>query len=349
MKKLSFFNKLVFFVNIVIAVLTFLAYLLPFLAPSFFPFLSVLTLVLPLFLIVNAFFFVYWLLQFKRQMLFSGLVLLMGITFITKFYKFSTTAEIADSEKDFIVMTYNVRLFNLFKWIPDDAIPEQIQTFINNKNPDILCIQEYSESAKVNFRVYKHHYILMQGNKIKTGQAIFSKYKIVNKGNLVFPDSKSSVIFADVLMGNDTLRIYNMHLQSVKITSDVNEIQENVEAIDQNKSVSIFKRISLAFKKQQLQAEIIKNHKLQCRYPIIICGDMNNSAFSYVYRNIKGNLNDSFEEAGIGFGETYNFKYYPARIDYILTDKSLKIKSSTHFSSFKKSDHYPVVSEMSLN
>ncbi len=348
MKKLSSFNKVVFFLNIVLTVLTFLAYILPFLAPTFFPLLSVLTLILPLFLILNALFFIYWLLQLKRIMMYSGIVLLLGITFITKFYKF-TALNLPPEENDFVVMSYNVRLFNLFDWIPRAEVSKDIHNFINEQNPDILCIQEYSETAKVDLRVYKHKFISMQGNQIKSGQAIFSKYKIVNKGTVAFPDADNSVIFTDIIKNTDTIRVYNIHLRSVKITPDVNEIQQNVEVIDQNKSKDIFKRISLAFKKQQLQAEIIKAHKLQCHYPILICGDMNNSAFSYVYRNIKGNLNDSFEEAGKGFGETYNFKYYPARIDYILTDKSLKIKSFTNFSKFKNSDHYPIVARMILN
>ena len=347
MKKLSLFNKIVFFFNIVLAVVTFLAYLLPFLAPTFFPFLSVLTLILPIFLVLNALFFTYWLIQVKRQMLFSAVVLILGITFITKFYKFSSI-DLPSDEKDFIVMSYNVRLFNLFNWIPYKNVPVEIKTFINKHNPDILCIQEYSENAKVNLRVYKHKYIYITGNLIKSGQAIFSKYKIINSGNLKFPNSDGSVIYADILKGKDTIRIYNMHLQSVNITPDVNEIQENMEVIDQNKSKHIFKRISLAFTKQQLQSEIIKSHKATCKYRIIICGDMNNSAFSYVYRNVKGNLNDTFEEAGKGFGETYNFKYYPSRIDFILSDKSIKVKSFSNFSAFKNSDHYPIVTRLSL-
>ena len=104
MKKLSVFNKLIYLLNIVVAVLTFLAYILPFLAPTFFPFLSVLTLILPLFLVLNALFFIFWLIQFKRQMLFSGLVLLLGITFITKFYKFSSI-DLPRQEQDFVLMS----------------------------------------------------------------------------------------------------------------------------------------------------------------------------------------------------------------------------------------------------
>ena len=73
---------------------------------------------------------------------------------------------------------------------------------------------------------------------------------------------------------------------------------------------------------------------------------MNNSAFSYVYRSIKGGLNDCFEEAGKGFGKTYNFKYYPARIDYIFADRKFKVKAFKNYSEFKNSDHFPVVTRI---
>ena len=131
MKKLSWFNKVVFGFNIVITVLTFVAYVLPFLAPKMFPLLSVLTLILPLFLILNASFFTYWLLQLKRQVILSGLVLLLGITFINKFYKFSSN-DIEREEKDFTVMSYNVRLFNLFDWIPNTNVGISANEMSNN-------------------------------------------------------------------------------------------------------------------------------------------------------------------------------------------------------------------------
>lgn len=348
MKKLSGFNKVIFFFNIVLTVLTFVAYVLPFLAPKLFPLLSVLTLVLPFFLLLNGLFFLYWLLQIKRQMILSGIVLLLGITFINKFYKFSSN-ELPKEEGDFVVMSYNVRLFNLFQWLPKEGVGDEVLAFINEKNPDILCIQEFSESAKIDLRVYKYKYIHMQGNQIKTGQAIFSKFPIINEGIIELPKSDNSVVFADIRKGKDTIRVYNMHLQSIKITPDVNEIQDNVEAINQQKSQMVFKRISSAFEKQQSQAELLMNHKNDCDHPVIICGDMNNSAFSYVYRSIKGNLNDCFEEAGVGFGQTYNFKYYPARIDYIFVDKRLKVKSFTNFSRFVNSDHYPVLTRLKLD
>jgi endonuclease/exonuclease/phosphatase family metal-dependent hydrolase len=347
MKNLSWFNKGMFLLNIVLTVVTFSAYLLPFLAPKAFPLLSVLTLFMPLFFVFNALFFFYWGFQFKKRMILSGLVLLMGITFINKFYKFSAK-EFPESEKNFTVMSYNVRLFNVFKWIDRDDVPSQIVNFINDKNPDILCIQEYSTSADIDLKVYPHKYILMAGDQIKTGQAIFSKFPIINEGNIVFPNSNNNVIFADIKKGKETIRVYNMHLQSIKISPDVTEINDDINVMNQSKSQKLLKRISKAFKQQQQQAELFKEHKNYCSYPLIVCGDMNNSAFSYVYRNIKGKLRDSFEEAGKGFGATYKFRYYPARIDYIFADEKMKVKKFESFSDFENSDHYPIMTQLSF-
>ncbi|KAF2330309.1 endonuclease/exonuclease/phosphatase family protein [Flavobacterium daemonense] len=337
-----------FLLNIVLTVLTFSVYILPFLAPKSFPLLSVLTLFMPAFFVANGLFFVYWAIQFKKRMILSGLVLLMGITFISKFYKFSAKEYVKD-ERDFSIMSYNVRLFNVFKWLDRDDIPENIKAFIDEKDPDILCIQEYSNSAHLDLKVYPHRYIFIDGNQIKTGQAIFSKFPIIDEGNIIFPKSDNNVVYADIKRGKDIIRVYNMHLQSIKISPDVSKISNDIDSVNQKKSQLIYTRISKGFRQQQEQAEIFKEHIKKCKYPIIICGDMNNSPFSYVYRNIKGKLKDAFEEAGEGFGATYKFKYYPARIDYIFTDTKMKVKQFESFPDFENSDHYPIMTRVSID
>ena len=75
---------------------------------------------------------------------------------------------------------------------------------------------------------------------------------------------------------------------------------------------------------------------------------MNNSAFSFVYRSIRGDLNDTFEEAGSGFGKSYNFNYYPARIDYIFADKKMKVKKFENFPDFVNSDHFPIMTRLAI-
>ncbi|GAW88790.1 hypothetical protein FPS14_contig00010-0045 [Flavobacterium psychrophilum] len=99
-------------------------------------------------------------------MILSGLVLILGITFINKFYKFSAK-DLEASDKDFVVMSYNVRLLNLFNWIPRDNVAQDILHFVNENNPDLLCIQEYSTSAKIDLKIYPYSSIVMKGKKLE--------------------------------------------------------------------------------------------------------------------------------------------------------------------------------------
>src|SRR5690554_6795948 len=340
MKKLNWFNKTAYFLNIVLIILTLAGYLLSSMAPKLFPFLSVLTLILPTLLILNLFFVGYWAVQLKRQAFLSAIVFLIGFTFFTKFYKFSSkNVEVVDS--DFTVLSYNVRLFNLFDWIPGENVTDNIKKFIEEQNPDIICFQEYSKSADYELDDYKFRHIIMHGNKIKTGQAIFSKYRIIDEGEIALPSSDNNVVYADIVKDEDTIRVYSIHLQSVNISPDINEI-------DESKSKMIFNRLSEAFKAQQIHSELIQSHMNDFTGHKIVCGDMNNTAFSYVYKNIKGTMNDAFVEAGKGFGQTYNYQYYPARIDYILVDDVFEVKEFKTFNDFKNSDHFPIMARLNM-
>ena len=64
----------------------------------------------------------------------------------------------------------------------------------------------------------------------------------------------------------------------------------------------------------------------------------------YVYKILRGNMLDSFEVAGNGFGSTFAIDYFPLRIDFILSDPSFKILEHTNFT-FPYSDHYPISSK----
>jgi hypothetical protein len=61
----------------------------------------------------------------------------------------------------------------------------------------------------------------------------------------VFPNSNNNVIYADIKKGKDIIRVYNMHLQSIKISPDVDEINDNIEVINKSKSQMLYKRIKL--------------------------------------------------------------------------------------------------------
>jgi endonuclease/exonuclease/phosphatase family metal-dependent hydrolase len=243
-------------------------------------------------------------------------------------------------DKDNIaVMNYNVRLFNLFKWIPEEDIPQKIEAFINEKKPDIISMQEYRHDEHMNLKDY-FKFEELSGKKVKNGQAIYSKFPIVNSGSIEFPNTYNNAIFVDIVKGKDTIRVYNVHLQSLKIDA-------NKDPLKNETSENLFKRVGNTFRMQQSQAELFLAHKAKCPYKMIVCGDFNNTAYSYVYKEIKGNLHDAFEEAGNGFGRSFNFKFFPVRIDFILVDDHFDINGFKTFD-VKLSDHYPVMSRVKI-
>ena len=80
-----------------------------------------------------------------------------------------------------------------------------------------------------------------------------------------------------MVKGTDTIRIYNVHLQSSGINADV-------EKLNKEESERLFKRVVKTFKAQQSQAELFIDHKKKSPYKMIVCGDFNNTPYSYVYR-----------------------------------------------------------------
>jgi len=340
MKKLNAIDKIIFFFNSLIATMLLLSYLLQYVEPKHFAYLSVLSLAVPLLIILNILFVIYWLLKVKKQLILSLLVLIIGYSHVLSLYKFSSSKNI-DNENNISIMNYNVRLFNLYDWIPEKDIETQIVSIIKDEQPDIVSFQEYYKHDNVDLSFYKYKYENLSGLKVENGQAIFSKYPIVDSGSIDFPDTENNAIFADVVKGIDTIRIYNVHLQSSGISTDVNKLKtENSERL--------FKRVVKTFKKQQSQAELFLSHKNKSPYKVIVCGDFNNTPYSYVYRKIKGEFIDAFEEAGNGFGRTFDFKYFPVRIDFILVDESFSVNGFKSFSE-KLSDHFPILTRVSLH
>jgi endonuclease/exonuclease/phosphatase family metal-dependent hydrolase len=341
MKKLKFRDKIIFVINSLVAFLLLISYILPYVPPKNFATLSVLSLGVPLLIILNILFFAYWLLRIKKQLLLSLFVLLLGWNYINSMYKFSSSKNVVD-ENNISVMSFNVRLFNRFEWLPSKTVKEDIVEFIKTEQPDILCLQEYRTGNPIIFDGYYNFNALPVDRTIRWGQVIYSKYPIINSGSLEFPNTFNNGIFVDIVKQKDTLRVYTLHLQSSGIRTDV-------ENLNKETSEHLFKQVGSTFKAQQEQVELFLKHKSKCKYKTIVTGDFNNTAYSYIYKEVKGDdLIDAFEEAGNGFGKTYDFKYFPLRIDFILTDESFIVNGFKTYD-VKLSDHYPIKAILKLH
>ena len=243
MKNLSLLEKFLFLINSFSAFLFLVSIIIPYMKPSIFSQFSIVSLFSPVIIIINILFLFFWIAKLKKQFLLSLIVLIIGMDSLRSFVNFSDNSKFMGDSKISII-SYNVRLFNIYKWIKDDKITLKIRDFLQEKSPDIICLQEY-QNFEFKLDDYPYVYEKLRGNNLRYGQAIFSKHPIVSKGSVNFNSLSNNAIFADIKIQNDTVRIYNIHLQSFSFEKS-NEMIE----INQN-NVKVIDDISNTFIKQQ--------------------------------------------------------------------------------------------------
>lgn len=334
MKKKSLFDKLFFLINSLVATLLLLSFLLPYISPKSFSLFAVISLFVPVLFIGNLLFLLFWILKLKKQVALSAIVLIIGWFSSSPFYEFSDAKDVQNDELK--VMSYNVRMFNYYKWSSDTELAQKTFDFISEKSPDILVLQEFYQSPKISF-TYPYQFIKTKSKKSKFGLAIYSKYKIINSGSLDFKNSANNIIFTDIVKNEDTLRVYNIHLESLKINPDK-------EYFGEEDNQKLLGRLQTTFKKQAIQTEQFLAHEQGWKGKKIILGDFNNTAYSWVYRKIKSTKKDAFIEAGKGFGKTFNYSF-PMRIDFILTSTDIEVNQFKTFNK-KYSDHFPILARI---
>ena len=322
-----------------------LAWLNKYVDPRTVWFISLFGLVFPYLFIINLAFVIGWLVFLDRRIFLSLFVIIISWSQIFYWIPFTNNKlEITDEETEIKVMTYNVRLFNRYQlWIKRHGVPNEIDTLIKRNLPDILCFQEYELNRDYYTKTFPYYFSLPEFKENpKSHSAIFSKFPLLNKGIVEFPESLQYAMYADVVLPSDTIRLYNIHLQSFKISDYNYQWNESKEWV---KYVLISLR--LGFKKQGKQIYLIKNHIKKSPYPVLICADLNSTSFSYPYGQLTDKFQDSFIERGSGIGTTCHFNHIPFRIDFILADSSFVI-SSHRVIRRPLSDHYPVISSLLL-
>jgi endonuclease/exonuclease/phosphatase family metal-dependent hydrolase len=355
MRKLT--NIVLLFFTIISGVSLLLAYLSTFIKPTVFWFLGIIGLAYPLLLLINIFFLVYWIVRWKWNFLIPFFAILIGISHLSSFFQFPFGKNKTVQENDIKIISYNVNLFQLHTWAQDPPTHTDIFKFLKNENADIICLQEFyvlnnkftEKDARATLNSNLHIGYIVTKNNSAYGLATYSRFPIVRKGVIKFDDSANSCIYTDLLVDNDTIRVYNNHLQSLRLKErNLNfllnqNFRKDAQTMDEIKDISF--RYRDALQKRAKQVEIVTSHILNSPYPVIVCGDFNDSPTSYNYRQMIRNLNDAFVEAGKGVGHTYKGLVPSFRIDYILY--SPVFNASSYYSPrLYYSDHYPVVATL---
>jgi endonuclease/exonuclease/phosphatase family metal-dependent hydrolase len=324
--------------------------------------LAFMGLIFPILLIVQFFFIILFLLLRSKAVFIPVILVLVCWTPVTHTLRFNPEKkDTTTAEGNVRIMTYNVRLLDFFNWSGQKNTTNGIFETIRKYDPDILCLQEMviQETGRFSLsrireelNVLPHEYVeynFVAPNR-KHGMAIFSRYPVISSWSEHFPGTHNMVMYADLAVGQDTVRIFNNHLESIHFERDEFQIIDNKSdesRITREKISVIFERMKTAYKRRAIQAEMVHQKIKESPHPLIVCGDFNDTPVSYAVNKVRNGLYDSFRSGGSGMGFTFPNLILPMRIDYILHDKSI-VSTSFQTGKEKLSDHRPVVASLKL-
>jgi endonuclease/exonuclease/phosphatase family metal-dependent hydrolase len=363
-RKLSLLNKFVLWFNYFAVVALLISLVAKYFSPQLFWIIAFFGLAFPYLILLNTLFAIYWIIQFRRIALISICAILLSFFTLNKYVQFSLGNK--TSNKQIKVTSYNSMLFDLYNWSKNKKSRQHILSSLQETNPDILCLQEFYNSNSpdglhnidtvinaLNTKYSHVEYTSIAYGHNHFGIATFSKYPIINKGKIVFNTKSNNIcIYTDLLINSDTVRVYNMHLQSISFTKKdykfIGDVQDSTDAQDEyENSKNILRRLKRAFVKRAYQAEQVAASVKTCQYNIILCGDFNDTPASFAYRKISEGLKDAFVEKGKGLGVTYAGKFPQFRIDYILHSKEFKCYDFER-SEETYTDHYPITAYLNF-
>lgn len=371
----SFFRRFTKRVFIVVNIVTALLFLLGsygyLFNPKYFWPVGFLTLTAFYFLLILLAFIFFWLFVKPVLAFISVVTILLAYKPITNIIplRLSYTFNKQKQQKDIRLMTWNVAQFNVMDDKIHPAVKKQMFELINEYEPDIACFQEMvaeDSTVKMHGHIddfleklhYKNYFYSYNSKEDFWGYAhfgiiIFSKYPIINKQTVSwFPRDYNSIFqYVDIVKDGDTIRVFNIHLQSLRFS------RANLKYIDKptvedknaiNESKNIIGKFKKGFLKRQIQAERIKAEIDKSPYRVIVCGDFNDVPNSYAYHTIGSNLQNAFVEKGGGLGRTFSGISPVLRIDNIFVDEKIAVKQ---FQLIKKklSDHFPLFADVEVS
>lgn len=366
--KASILKKLLIFITLIISILTIISGWVSAFNPAQYWYFAITGLGFPVFFLLNLLVFIFWFIPRKRIAWIPLAALLLTIVKFPSLIQMGGKVEKPDfiegQSPEFKVMSYNVRLFDLYNWTKNKETRDKILSLFHETQPAILCLQEFYSSDRHNFdnvkalretlpaSEYHLEYPITLHKSDNFGIATISIYPIVKKGVLYFDKKSANIcIFTDVLVIRDTVRVYNCHLQSIRFDEEEYRFLQNLGQDEDEETVkrtrNILGRLRIAFIKRASQADMIAEHIKKSPYPVIICGDFNDTPLSYTYKTISAGLVDAFRESGTGFGTTYAGPIPGLRIDYLLHSPALSA-FDFKITKAKLSDHFPLEANMVL-
>jgi endonuclease/exonuclease/phosphatase family metal-dependent hydrolase len=253
------------------------------------------------------------------------------------------------------VLTYNVCTYGgNFKY--HDAF-ERILDYFEAQQADIVCLQEDVDTwRRYSFIKYEKQYpyndtTLFSKTKNSTnGVGIHTRYPIIRKERIAYESMANGSMAYFLDRGTDTLLVINNHLESSHLTKEDRSRYEDIlrggvkRDTMRAESINIISKLTEGATMRAPAAEAVRHYiDEHNQYPVIVCGDFNDTPISYARRTIAEGLTDCFAKSGYGIGLSYNRKGFWVRIDHILCSTDFTPYNCHVDSKIDYSDHFPIV------
>lgn len=307
--------------------------------------------------VINGLFLLGALKRMSKSFLIPLIALLPSLILIGRFFQFSSGAEEADGTVVKMV-SYNVGLFRQgrkkdFKGREGEAAcMDSVVNFLRRTDADIICLQEVNldsdrnvnSELKEKFPDYNVSYYMYVTDERSYGNVTLSRFPITDKGKIDFDRSSNLAIWSDIVIGKETVRVYNCHLQSYNIspTGLLKDLGRDSTLVKDTEE-----KMKRSIKVRSEQVEQVMSDIEECPAESIVAGDLNDSPMSYTYFRLNKGRQDMFVEAGKGFGATYSLLWPMLRIDYVLVPDHYDAVEYK-VPKIKCSDHYPVVTRFNV-
>lgn len=362
LKKIFTLKNLLKAVSIGASISLALSYLSPFIHPESWSLIPLFGLAYPVIFIIHLLLTTTWLFISKRCALGMAILIIIGGNLHFRTFTIGSGDD-PNGAEEVKVLSYNVHLFDRYNPNPNEADNnrDKIIQFLDKEDADIMCFQEfYHQDQPTTFvtkdtilklldtKDYHERYAHVLKGRQNFGISMFSKYPMVQKGEIVFPGKAISFnycIFADIKTPEGIIRVYNVHLQSIRLNSQDNDALDSPDSDQKAKNSSgmfwIIGKVMGAYPLRGNQTDCLMKHIRKSPYPVVVCGDFNDTPMSYTYSQFNSELTDAFRNSCWGIGNTYAGSLPAGRIDYMFHSSSLGSRNFI-IQDEKLSDHYAI-------
>ena len=317
------------------------------------PLLACSGMMFPVFALTNLGFLLFWLVVTWRKVWIPIVGFLLAFQPVKTYMPLNPRQEVPEGAIK--VLTYNVCSYGgNFKY--DDAF-ERIVGYLDEQQADIVCLQEDVDSwRRYAFDYYRKVYpyndttIFVQNELSFNGMGIHTRYPILRKERIPYESLANGSVAYFLQVGDDTLLVVNNHLEGTHLSKEDRTRYKDMLRGDMQtdtvkaESIHIIDKLGQSAAKRAPEAEAVRRYISEhSQYPVIVCGDFNDTPISYARRTMAQGLTDCFIASGRGIGLSYNQKGFWVRIDNILCSSHFTPYNCQVDSKIDFSDHNPMM------